>query len=256
MNTQEEIEKIKGKIEKLLKLKEGAEKIGSLEEAANAAAKISDMLIKYNLEMSQINLNKDENNIEHNKYDLSDLGWTKVGGSWIQKLYHVIATHNLCYVVISSGWVNDKKVDKYIYLFGDKLNIESVNYICLQLIERIKDMSNQAFKLYTTMGGREKRNAFKRGYFIGAVNGISTKLRLEAIIREKENSNITAMVVTNSAKIQEVVKDIFPRVGKAKQRKLSAESGKELGFRDGRNMDIRKGLNNGDNKALNNRLIG
>ena len=47
-------ESIIEKVQKLLRLQKGAEDIGSLEEAANAAEKVQTLLLKHNLEMADI----------------------------------------------------------------------------------------------------------------------------------------------------------------------------------------------------------
>ena len=79
MSTQQaDLDKIKGKLEKLVKLQQGATKIGSLEEAANAAEKIQTLLFKYNLSMADINTDEQrEEDIKNNSLDLSELGRVK-----------------------------------------------------------------------------------------------------------------------------------------------------------------------------------
>ena len=232
MSTQQaDLDKIKGKLEKLVKLQQGATKIGSLEEAANAAEKIQTLLFKYNLSMADINTDEQrEEDIKNNSLDLSELGRVKTSGRWMETLVGVIARNNLCQVV----WAQPRCV-----IFGNKENIEVVTLFSIQLISRIQDMAKQSWKEYN---GPEKRNSYIRGYTIGAVAGIAIKLKENKAELEKQ-SNMTALVVANEKLVQEAMKTKFHNLKSGRRSSSSSQDGRRQGVKDGKNMNIHKAIN-------------
>src|SRR3989339_868143 len=101
--------KIYDVLKKLMNLKEGAEKIGSIHEAENAAARINEILLKYNLELSEIKFSE-KSKIEYDETALPGIVFEdgifknkrKNEGNWVQLLYMIISKHNLCKVVFST----------------------------------------------------------------------------------------------------------------------------------------------------------
>lgn len=239
------LDEIQEKIAKLLNKAESAKELGSLEEAAAFTAKVSELLMKYNLSLSDIKGKKDKDDVEANKINLADLhGYNKTEGDWIVQLYNCIAKFNLCRVI---------KINKgdalAIMLLGDKYNVETVVFISSQLVNRLKILQRQRFKEYSEAGGPEKKGTFKRAYFIGAINAIWDKLEEQKISMERENSNITTLVKTNEIAIADKVEELFgDRVKSGKARKVKGQDGAGFGYQDGKNMEINKGLNEAEEK--------
>jgi hypothetical protein len=169
-----------GKIQALLRLEENA---GTPEEAANASGKIRDILMKYNLDLytvSQATAEKKKPGINHFEYNPEDL--TKPHeGKWVLALVKVIARFNMVEILT-------KKRSDDIILIGTEVNIEITWYTLQQLTVRLRTMAKDNFKKYE---GKEKRNTYIRGYYLGAVAGIQTQLSTNAA-REVYNAKIAA----------------------------------------------------------------
>jgi hypothetical protein len=247
MNNEQQInlDEIQEKIAKLLNKAESAKELGSLEEAAAFTAKVSELLMKYNLSLSDIKGKKDKDDVMANKINLADLhGYNKTEGDWIVQLYNCIAKFNLCRVI---------KINKgdslAIMLLGDKYNVETVLFISSQMVNRLKILQRQRFKEYSESGGPEKKGTFKRAYFIGAINAIWDKLEQQKVQMERENSNVTTLVRTNELAIADKVEELFgDRVKSGKARKVKGQDGAGYGYQDGKNMEINKGLNEAEEK--------
>ena len=85
-----EIKKIHDKISKLIRLEEGAKEIGSMEEAANAAAQIQKLLLKYNIDRNQLEPEKQKENIISKEVEIGkEHGYKKTESDWML----VLANH-------------------------------------------------------------------------------------------------------------------------------------------------------------------
>lgn len=87
-----EKENVISKIRKLLRLQFGAEKIGSMAEACQAANLVKKLLMEYNLSMSDI---EDEQQGNLNMVESEDMtSIDRYGNRWKIELLHVIASNN------------------------------------------------------------------------------------------------------------------------------------------------------------------
>ena len=229
-----DLDKIKSRIEKMLRKAESAKEIGSLHEAEVFAKTANKLLMEYNLSMSDINLGENKQNI--NDFGL-ELKYNKTDGDWMVRLYHTIAKFNLC-KVIRIG-----KTTK-IVIIGEKYNVDLVMFISSQLVHVIKSLCSQRWKEYN---GFEKKNTFKRGYYSGAVVGLYSKLREQQEELNREVVGVTALIKTNEVAIQEKVSQMFNNIKQGKSKKLSGNDGQTMGRIDGRNLQINKGIGNEQN---------
>jgi hypothetical protein len=166
--------KIIEKIQKLLNLKEGAEAVGNLHEAENAAARVQDYLLRYNLDLETVKKSKIEQKAEMesitiNCSDKQD----KRESNWVPKLYVAIATNNLCKIFT---------YDQQVRILGHKVNVQMVAYIAEQMIAKIRIAEKFTWKEYENSplepwGEREKRGTFRRGFFEGAAYGNCCKVK-------------------------------------------------------------------------------
>ena len=83
----EQTKSIIEKVQKLLSLQKGAEVIGSLKEAANAAEKVQTLLLKYNLEMADISAYDPDREQKIGRAIYRDVYAKKNEGKWIYRLY-------------------------------------------------------------------------------------------------------------------------------------------------------------------------
>jgi len=229
-------ENVLEKIQKLLDLQSGAEKIGSLEEANNAAEKVQRLLTKYNLGMADVNLHSTKNGFDIKKFDFTDIQKKKNEGEWIFALYNALSRINYCHLVIVQRYILNQGIVNYGVIVGTKTNVGVVRKLSLRMEERVRTFEKEAWKSEGHLRYKN-RNAWKRAYFMGAVQGLKHQLE-EAREREKrENTQVNTLVVQNDKQLREALGRIFPNLtSKGKKRSLSNEEALRRGYHDGRNM--------------------
>lgn len=240
----EQLDKIKLKLEKLLAKAESAREIGSLQEAEIFMQKVNSLLTEYNLKKEDIRVKTGNPKDELVFVDIwlkEEHGWGKTDGMWMIAMYNVISVHNYCRMVriMTHGTQNE-----LVRVFGEPHNIDTVRYLANFIIATGKHLHKERWKAYRTSGGREKKNAFKRGYFTGLVYGIQVKLEEQQEQDEAKWEGVTALVRTNELALTEKVEETLGETSKQHHKKLTSESGLIMGTRDGQEMQINKGISN------------
>lgn len=228
------------KIHKLIALRDNA---GTPAESENAAMRISEILMKYNLDMETVQsqgATKKEVPVEEIRTDLNELQ-SKTEANWVASLYGVIARYNLCMAIHNTSRAPGNQGT--ITIIGKKHNIEIVDYLVGALITMIRTAEK---KTYSTYQGIEKRNTFRRGFLRGCVSGIKQKLAEQE--REQINSleigkQVNALMVVNSRQLQEYVDIKFGRLKQGTSTRLSGQSGLQMGRAAGYGMKVGAGLN-------------
>lgn len=218
------------KVQKLVEFQKGAEAINSLAEAANAAEKVQVLLIKHNLELSDLDRLEEKHKVT--RHDQEDIGPKKNEGQWIFKLYGALAKHNLCKLVVVSTFRG-----KYVSLIGAKENVSVVRYLGEQLEIRIRVMEKESWNT-NRHGTYEKRGAYRRGYLQGAARGINVQLQEQAELQKQTNEQISALVVFNDKALMDASQREFGRLRIGRSSRLRGHDGNMNGFNDGKNMDI------------------
>lgn len=230
--------KIKEKIEKLFRKAESAEKIGSLEEAAIFSSKAQELLVQYNLEMSELDLGETKQEAIGFYVDLkARYGLNKTDGDWLIRLYSTISQFNFCKIV-TKGNIG-------LTIVGEEHNIDMVDYICSNLIPTIKQLRLKAWKEYN---GTEKTNTFKRGYYRGAVSGIHAKLREQRDRDSIKYEGLPGLILVSEKLVDEKMRELFPNLGVRRSRNLQGASGLTRGYADGKNIQINKGVSGRSNR--------
>lgn len=232
---------IEEKIAKLFRKAESAEEIGSMEEAMIFVAKANELLTKYNLDKGDINLEEERDNI-----DYQEVVWSyrykhsKVDGDWIIHMYNVVAKFHYCKVIAHPGSPRFN-IPHSLTVFGEQQNIDMVIFVCTQLIETAKELVKKNWKEYH---GPEKRNKFRRGYYIGFVAGIHEKLQEQRKQQEQDKpKQMGALIVMTDKLVNQKVEEKYPNIKKASNsRKTSSQHGSMAGFRDGKRTNIKKGI--------------
>ena len=234
------------KIQKLLTLQKGAEAIGSLHEAELAATKAGELLLKYNLDLADVTGFQKPESTDIHRFDEREIINPKNEGQWIHSLYHVISRHNFCKMIR----ITIRGGEDYVSIIGTKDNVESVKFISQQVESRIRTAESHAWKRNLS---DEKRNAFRRGFFMGAVRGIDVQLTEKRKQDEMANNKVTTLVVVTGAKLDKFIQNEFHhlRSGKA-TRGLSANNGYAAGHAEGRSMNINKGVGG---STINNKYL-
>ena len=259
---QGELDKIKERLQKILKHQKSAEEIGNLEEAATFATKAQELMAKYNIENFKVRDERPADAIGSSLVNLNEMHkWSKVQGDWMMKMYSTVARFNFCKIVISDYTEWPKGPDGYtdftkrgikthrIWVLGEPLNIEMVKHISVQLIERLKVLQRQAWKDYT---GYEKKGTFKRGYFLGAVVAIGNKLYAQQEESKKQYEGMTGLIKLTDIAIQDKMREMFGELKARSSRGTKSSTGFHKGIEDGRKLDIHKGM---EGKAPGSKLL-
>lgn len=243
-----ELESVLKKLRKLQKLYEGAKKINSEGEAANAAAAIQRLLAQYNLTMAEVGTDEEEKKDEVNEQVISGYTYKSIGGDWEYRLWYVICKWNFCKCFMYGNSY------KRLIIFGSKENMEVVKWLFGVLSERFVSFSKDRFKEYQKseeylMAFRKpSKDRYQRGYLHAAVAGLDVKLK-EISDKDKKaepefNTKVTALVIRTNTAIDEYVNNKFGGYGRGRSMSSSANAGmgaaRAAGYKDGYNTDIHK----------------
>lgn len=226
-NNEKQIEKI----QKLLALQKDAVKQGSLPEAANAAAKVQALLLKYNLSIEQVEISKKAEIIEKNLM-ASDVGWSKTKGSSIIDLYNGVGHANFCKVLYGRRHNGDIG----IRIIGEPANILCVEFFVIQILETINHLRKQEWSIYT---GYLKKNKFFRSFYKGAVDAIVYKLQEERK-KAEEAEQTHALVLVKDAKLSTYMEKV--KVTKGRSQKTEYNEGYRKGWSKGEGIMLKKGI--------------
>lgn len=193
MDDLKEREIILDKILKLQALQQSAEKVGSLEEAANAAEKIQRLLIKYNLDLTDAeDLRKKPEVKDIVISGVKTFGYTPKEGFFIPWLGTLVAEFFFCRS-LNKRDAYDKEL-WFIYV-GTPPNIQVAINATTNLVNSIRAFGRIEWRDWGEYSG-QKKGAFLRSYYAGVVQGLNTKLRKIKEEREaKAQSPSTTMEV-------------------------------------------------------------
>jgi rRNA processing protein Krr1/Pno1 len=224
------------KIHKLLNLKEGAEAVGSLAEAENAAAKLQDLLMKYNLDLAEVRKAKQEERFEmHDDWVYMGDKADKRESTWVTMLCAAIARNSMCRVSVH---------DWHIHIIGEKNNVQLILYICDQMIEKVRIAEKFAWKIHDAQPdfyGKEKRGTFRRGFYQGACHGIDQRLRRQRE-EQMQAANPFAVMIVNQVKVVEdywIEKYVKPWEEQVKQRQQQDEEDERNGKKKKKTKEVK-----------------
>jgi hypothetical protein len=233
--SEERRKKIIDKIKKLLSLSDKGKNTNEY-EAALAASKAQDLLLRYNLNLTDI-----EYKSEKCKQTFFDIG-SKNPGKWASSLVVMVMRHFYCEVLYAGK-------GKYI-IVGEELDAEVASFTFDYLHETVTRLAKDfAVKHKILRDARTMRTS----YSIGAVTSIEeTLVRLkkinESVARfdariEHGEENALVILENKLENIKEHIQENFPNL-KKKQNYISVNDqyAYEQGREDGRSIAIRQGL--------------
>lgn len=231
--------KIIDKIRKLIAKQKSAEQIGSLKEAVIFAAKIQDLLTKYNLEIMDIGDAQEK--LKMGRVNFNNVINRKNEGKWEPMLYGILANFNYCRVVVHT--INGKALS--ISMVGTKTNIEMVKFLGDQLQAKIRILEKVDWVEKGRHGG-EKRGKFKKGFYLGAIKGIEFQLEKQRKAQITVQVKIDTLVVQTDKDLVNAIDKLFGPLKDSKEMKFSSGIGATMGNERGRNININKGIDSGD----------
>jgi hypothetical protein len=252
--TQDQAESIISKIKKLMALSKSSNE----NESAAAAAKAQELLLKYNVEMSQISNTEVETKLLNEFFELFDKNEIR----WKLHLAHSCAKANLCFGV-SSG--------KGIYFLGRKHNIEIAQYMYettandleriaeekWQQILHLRDLQAQFPQVHLFSDPSLEvvhGKTWKASFYVGAVKTI--RERLEENLNELtiNNDNMMALVTTEKQQLKVFVDQQFPRLTNGQAMRYNYRNAFESGRRAGQDIQFRRGVGAGGSYSGGNLL--
>lgn len=236
------------KIQKLMALKEGAEALGNMAEASNAAAKISDILMKYNLDMAQVNTTSLQDTISQEKVHSNDF-YKKSEGDWIVMLAHKVAKANLCKSIKSNKFNGCYD----LLLVGEKQNLEVVRWLLDYLITSGRRICRKDFAKYQGMGGPQKWGKYRRSWLNGFAIAIAKRMEENVVKQVEENPGVPGLIRVMDNKITEYCEKHF-NLNKGKAFKQNKNHGFGFGVQAGQNISLSKAIDlgtQGNSRMLN-----
>lgn len=166
---EEQLDKVKDKIEKLLRL---ANNNPNIEEAAAAAKQAQRLMTKYSIEQATVRLEEDDGDESD---PISMVGSVTVASgrqlaSWRTVLANTIAKHNRCRVVlVRYGGFSEMQ---FVGFRGDMT-------LCVSMYSLLMPMIDRMAKAYvkTRKAGRGKAKTVGNSYRFGVIHAINDKLK-------------------------------------------------------------------------------
>jgi hypothetical protein len=204
------------KLSKLLAMEEGARAIGNLKEAEAFAAKVQEVLFKYNLSMSDIEVEQQERDepVGKGRIDFLETG-TRT--AWVESLGAAAATICFCkmYVVLNSSvlFFAGRESDRAaaIALLGHLMGC--AKSVCNKEAREARQSNPFKENAHGWPGDsrivseRNKWNArWRASFLLGFGNAIYTRVMADRMVLAAESSKSGAMVVRKEAAIAEWAK--------------------------------------------------
>jgi hypothetical protein len=213
-------------------------------EAAVAAAKLSEMLIKYNLDLSDI---PEASRPVDPFANVATDNEGKRLADWRIDLASAIARANLCKIVISGSrlqWLGRQsniEVAQFIY----ETTARDLQNICDALWYAIRDLLKDD-PTANLMHGK----TWKHDFMTGAAFGVKDKLQQERQRWEQENANVTALIVTNDRELAIYTRSQYPSLSSSGRGGMSRGGNAfGLGRETGRNVQFKTGVGAGGSNA-------
>lgn len=240
-------EAIIARIKKLLEHAESAKTFNSLAEAESFTAMATKLLLEYNLEMSEVEAAKDNNNeFKHWKYNEPILYKDNQSGNrWKLLLVTVLANHNFCDLT-------NNPYKKEFRVYGNIQNVDTVtylyNYLSVGLLRLAQEHYNQ---LDTWEKHGYNRYAYLKDFLLGAVKGVNAKLQEQKDFEAQKNSKVTALVLYNDKALAKYAEEVITGLKKGRKPKtITVGHGYGTGYKVGKNYKINGPLTAGKKEDL------
>lgn len=217
--TTEASEKVLETIRRLLALSTSSNEY----EAAAAAAKANELLLKYNLEASQL---------RNNKSDIDRYNMFRSGALWEDILINAICTTCCCKSVRNTRGDKWSRVinDGWGYaIFGTATNIQIVEYLFEYLSKTIDALAPYG-------KGRSYADNFRKG----AVSIVAQRLRETFTTFTDANPNAHALIVVNDAAVSTKVGEDFPSLRHANKHRINNIDAYRDGIAAGKTIPINR----------------
>lgn len=241
------------KLRKLIAMEKSARSIGSLAEAEAFASKVQELLSKHKLEMSEVELNEQEESDpidwEHVATDDAGFRTLRSGVLWQIQIADGIAKANGCRMIRANRSNN-------VIFAGRKSDRELCKILFIYILELSKEMNTKAAKEYKretlkrvqqTYGGVDIAPAhlarlqkeFKQSWYFGFAEAVRARFIAKWEEMKAQYAQCAAIVHIDQTKklVDEFLKGKIGR-GRSMQRNLSNESGYNSGKSSGEAINL------------------
>ena len=214
-------------------------------EAAAAAAKLQEILLKYNLEMEDI---EEDSPVSDDKYVKEELELGVTSGNminWRRILLSGIARSLMCAAFGYQG-------TRQMVIVGQRHNIEMSRHFYDYLsseIDRLADATWMKARNRT----REHARSWKSSFYNGAVDIVVQRLEEKYQQVSKQDSHTRALVLRNERDLDDAVGNLIGRVRKNTVRQRHSKAGYNRGVRAGKRVNLDRPV---DRDGRANRLRG
>jgi hypothetical protein len=243
-----EAESLVIKIKKLMALSKSSNE----NEAALAAAKAQELLVKYNIEMSQVEnvkLDREETRLVNDFKELFGLNVIE----WKRDLAFAVAKGNLCKGVYSG---------KGMYFLGKKANVEVAQFMYEVIMHDLERIAEEKWQQIQALRKMQEQfpdvdlfsdrsllhvhgKTWKASFYVGAVRTIRDRLEENLTAMEADNPSITALITLDSAKLKEFMNQQFPKLISVKSAQASYRAAYESGRIAGHDIQFTRGIRSG-----------
>lgn len=223
----ESIEQVLNKIKKLLALTQSPNE----NEAAVAAAKAQELMMQYKISMAEVvKFGKVDDTPIQQESVLMD--FAKTEGQWQIYLINNVAQWNFCTAITS----RDALGNLIVYVIGKPEDIAFVKELNAWLQEQIYGAARVAWRNYY---GPERKNTFKRGFYMGATGVVGRRLKEQRESMERQlGEQVTAIIVRSDAMIQDFMAVHYPYLSMGRQSHVTGAHGYQAGRQAAQQMDI------------------
>jgi hypothetical protein len=214
-------------LDKAQKLQALAERAGTPEEAANAASKLQDLMMRYNISEADVQGHVTDEGMDKQEYDFEE---KRNYRSFASTLFYNIAKVNLCEAVYNPR--SGKST-----IIGKKHNILVTQYLFAYLSREIKRLADES-----TRNVREHRAQYRRTFCIGAMSAVIKRLKDAKRTVQHETSNSNAIVLAEEGLVQKAFRQAFPRTSKGSGPSVGRTSGYYEGRAAGDGISLNEGV--------------
>ena len=186
----------------------------SVQQAAAAAAKAQELMLKYNIAQAQIDLEGEETE------RISAVGvHTPQRSHWQRSLYECIARTNFCRSLYTPG---STKME----LIGRRHNVELVSWMFEYLVRAIKTETEALWEIQTLCYPETRGRKWRHSFALGAQHAIARRLRAQ---RRRDQMAVgadsQALVVGMDREVAVWIEEAYGRLGRAQARGVTIDGG-------------------------------
>ena len=209
------------KIKKLLALSTSS----NPNEAALAAARAQELLMKHNLTMSQVETHGQESQYCEAFVNTGSRVWRRM-------LLVVIARNNFCEMVYDTA-------TSQAILIGEAHNQEVVTYLHQYLIGQLEPMAATAYKL---SGSTIHAKSWLDSFYVGAVESINKRLETQKNEMAAASNACKSLVVVKDAELKQALYKFYPNTKIGAAKRIRSSDGLREGREAGRRVALSKAI--------------